>query len=226
MSGIECQKIIVPPRHYADLRFMSKRVLIVDDHPVVCHAISLALASIGYETIGEASDGINALQMIESLKPDMVILDIGLEGMDGLAVLKRITREKLATRVLVFTSQIKETFATRCLHAGASGFVSKSEPITQLIKAVGIISEGYVHFPRDAIPLFAGAVASDDLGNLTDREMQVLKLLADGLPNREIAERLNLSSKTVSGHKINILMKLNVTSVIELASIAKQHNLI
>jgi two-component system response regulator EvgA len=208
---------------------MSKRVLIVDDHPVICHAIRQALESVGYETIGEASDGINALQMIESLKPDMVILDISLEGMDGLAALKRITREKLATRVLVFTSQIKETFATRCLQAGASGFVSKSEPITQLIKAVETISEGYVHFPRDVIPLFAGAAgtgASDDLGNLTDREMQVLKLLAEGLPNREIADRLNLSSKTVSGHKINILMKLNVTSVVELASIAKQHNLI
>ncbi|WP_458375680.1 response regulator [Pseudomonas pergaminensis] len=208
---------------------MSKRVLIVDDQPLICHAIRQAVESIGYEVIGEAFDGIKALQMIASVKPDMVILDIGLEGMNGLAVLKRITRERFATRVLVFTSQIKETFATRCLQAGASGFVSKSEPITQLIKAIETVSEGYVHFPRDAIPLFSGAggpVASEDLGSHTDREIQVLKLLADGLPNREIADRLNLSSKTVNGHKINILMKLNVTSVIELASIAKQYNLV
>lgn len=208
---------------------MSKKVLIVDDHPLICQAIRHAVESIGFETVGETSDGVNALQMIESLKPNVVILDIGLEKMDGLTVLKRITREKLDTRVLVFTSQMKETFAARCLQAGASGFVSKSEPITQLIKAVETVADGYMLFPRNAMPLFAGVVAPDqsgDLENLTDREMQVLKLLAEGFSNRDIATKLNLSSKTVSGHKVNLLMKLSVTSVVDLADIAKQHNLI
>ncbi|OIN51490.1 response regulator [Pseudomonas costantinii] len=208
---------------------MSKKVLIVDDHPLICQAIRHAVESIGFEAVGETSDGVNALQMIESLKPNMVILDIGLEKMDGLTVLKRISREKLDTRVLVYTSQMKETFAARCLQAGASGFVSKSEPITQLIKAIETIADGYMLFPRNAMPLFAGIVSpgpSGDLENLTDREMQVLKLLAEGLSNRDIATKLNLSSKTVSGHKVNLLMKLSVASVVDLANIAKQHNLI
>ena len=208
---------------------MSKTVLIVDDHPVVCLAIRNALEKIGYETVGETADGINALQMIESLKPDIVILDIGLEKMDGLAVLQRISRAKLDTRVLVFTSQMKESYATRCFQAGASGFVSKHEPITQLIKAIKTIADGYMLFPRDAMPIFSGAnqtETSDGLKNLTDREMQILKLLAKGYSNRDIASNLNLSSKTVSGHKVNLLMKLSVTSVVELANIAKQHNLI
>lgn len=209
---------------------MSKKVLIVDDHPLICHAIRQALESIGFEVIGETSNGVTALQMIETLKPDMVILDIGLEKMDGLTVLKRINREKkLDTRVLVFTSQMKETFASRCFQAGASGYISKSEPISQLIKAIETIADGYVLFPRDTLPLFSanmGPGASGDLGNLTDREMQILTLLAEGFSNREIAEKLSLSSKTISGHKVNLLMKLNVTSVVELADIARQHNLI
>jgi len=208
---------------------MSKTVLIVDDHPVICLAIRNALEEIGYETIGETADGIDALQMIEALTPDIVILDIGLEKMDGLAVLQRISRDKLDTEVLVFTSQMKETYATRCFQAGASGFVSKHEPISQLIKAIKAIADGYVLFPKDSMPFLSGAVqdgASGDLDNLTDREMQILKLLAKGGSNRDIAATLNLSSKTVSGHKIKLLMKLGVTSVVELANIAKQHNII
>ena len=82
---------------------MSKTVLIVDDHPVICMAIRNALDEIGFETVGETADGVDALQMIDSLKPDLVILDISLEKMDGLTVLQRIAREKLDTRVLVFT---------------------------------------------------------------------------------------------------------------------------
>ena len=208
---------------------MSKKILIVDDHPLICHAIRQALEPAGFETVGETADGVTALQMIESLKPDLVILDIGLEKIDGLTVLKRIIRDKLNTRVLVYTAQMKETFATRCFQSGASGFVSKSEPVTQLIKAAETIVDGYVFFPRDAMPLFTSVSRTDttyELENLTDREMQVFKLLAEGLANREIAEKLSLSSKTVSGHKVNLLMKLGVSSVVDLANIARQHNLI
>ncbi|MBD8557126.1 response regulator transcription factor [Pseudomonas fluorescens] len=208
---------------------MNKKILIVDDHPLVRHGIRLALKSIGFETIGETSDGASALQMIQSLQPDIVILDIGIEKVDGMAVLKRIAREKLETRVLVYTSQTKETFGSRCFQAGASGFVSKNEPMTQLLKAIETVADGYVFFPRDAMPFFSGATVTSESGgleHLTDREIQVLKLLAEGFSNRDIAQKLNLSTKTVSGHKVNILMKLNVTSVVELASIANQHNLI
>lgn len=212
-----------------ELGFMNKTVLIVDDHPIICLSIRSALKEIGFETVGETADGIDALQIIESLKPDIVILDIGLEKMDGLTVLQRISREKLDTRVLVFTSQMKEAYATRCFQAGASGFVSKHEPITQLIKAIKAIADGYVLFPRDSLPVYSGATqagSAGDLGNLTDREMQILKLLAEGYSNRDIAAKLSISSKTVSGHKVNLLMKLSVSSLVDLAKIAKQHNLI
>ena len=205
---------------------MRKKVLIVDDHPLICEAIRQSLLPIGFESVGETADGIDALRMIESLMPDIVILDIGLEKLDGLTVLKRITREKLDVRVLVFTSQSKDSYATRCLQAGASGFVSKSEPIGTLTKAIKTVADGYVFFPKNSMPLLGRANATGDLDSLTDRELQILKLLAEGSSNGEIAARLSLSSKTISGHKVNIQSKLGVASVIELADIARRHHLI
>ncbi len=202
------------------------KVLIVDDHPLICQAVRQALASIGLESVGETADGVDALRMIESLAPDIVILDIGLAKLDGLTVLKRITHEKLHTRVLVFTSQTKENYAARCLQAGASGFVSKSEPIEKLIKAIKAVADGYVFFPKDAMPLLGKPEWTGGLEDLTDRELQILKLLAEGFSNGEIATRLSLSNKTVSGHKVNIQTKLGVASVIELADIARQHQLV
>lgn len=208
---------------------MGKKVLIVDDHPLICQAISQAVSTIGFEAVANTADGIDAVRMIETLRPDIVILDIGLEKLDGLTVLKRISREKFDTRVLIYTSQMKEAYATRCLQAGASGFVSKSEPIDKLMKAIETIADGYLFFPQDSMPLIGGSPRGDSSGgieSLTDRELQVLKLLAEGLANRDIAQRLSLSSKTVSGHKVNILSKLSVNSVVELANVAKQNNLI
>lgn len=205
---------------------MRKKVLIVDDHPLICEAIRQALLPIGFETVGETADGIDALRMFESLTPDIVILDIGLEKLDGLSVLKRITREKLDVRVLVFTSQSKDSYATRCLQAGASGFVSKSESIETLTKAVKTVADGYVFFPKSAMPLLGKVKAEGGLDDLTDRELQILKLLAEGFSNAEIAARLSLSNKTVSGHKVNIQTKLSVDSVIELGEIARRHHLV
>lgn len=202
------------------------KVLIVDDHPLICHAVRQALATIGFETVGETADGVDALRMIDTLAPDVVILDIGLEKLDGLTVLKRITRTKANTRVLVFTSQAKENYATRCLQAGASGFVSKNEPVGKLIKAIETIADGYVFFPKDSMPLLGKPEPSGDLEDLTDRELQILRLLAEGFSNVEIASRLSLSHKTVSGHKVNIQTKLGVTSGIELVDIARQHHLV
>ncbi|WP_244246031.1 response regulator transcription factor [Pseudomonas aeruginosa] len=202
------------------------KVLIVDDHPLICQAIRQAIASIGFESVGETADGVDALRMIESLAPDLVILDIGLAKLDGLTVLKRIIREKFQTRVLVFTSQTKENYAARCLQAGASGFVSKSEPIDKLIKAIKTVADGYIFFPKDAMPLFGKPEATGGIEDLTNRELQILKLLAEGLSNGEIATLLSLSNKTVSGHKVSIQTKLGVASVIELADIARQHHLV
>lgn len=208
---------------------MSKNVLIVDDHPVICQAIRYALEPQGYVIIGEVSDGLSAVEMIESLKPDIVILDISLEKLDGLSVLNRIMREKLDARVLVFTSQSVDTYAMRCFQAGASGFVSKNEPITRLLKAIETVAEGYVFFPKRSIPHHETerrASSDGTLSELTNRELQILKLLAEGLSNLDIAERLHLSNKTVSGHKINLQSKLGVSTVVDLANIARHHNLV
>lgn len=208
---------------------MSMKILIVDDHPVVCQAIRSTLEPHGYSVVGEASDGLVALGMIESLTPDIVILDLTLDKLDGMSVLTRIAREKMDVRVLVFTSQSLDTYAMRCFQAGASGFVSKSEPISRLLKAVETVAEGYVFFPKRSIPLHDNERRDNPSGvlsELTNRELQILKLLAEGLTNLDIAQRLHLSNKTVSGHKINLQSKLGVLSVVDLANIARQNNLL
>ena len=208
---------------------MNKNVLIVDDHPVVCEAIRQTLEGQGYTIVGETPDGFSALGMIEELKPDVVILDVSLEKMDGLTVLKRIALANFDVRVLVFTAQSVDTYAMRCLQGGASGFVSKNEPLSKLLKAVDTIIDGYVFFPKKSMPLLdteGYKNGSDMLRVLTNREMEILKLLAEGLTNLEIAEKLHLSNKTVSGHKINILSKLGVTSVVDLVNIARQNNIV
>ncbi|QJI31263.1 response regulator transcription factor [Pseudomonas sp. ADAK18] len=208
---------------------MSIKVLIVDDHPVICQAIRYALEPHDYVIVGETGDGLSALGMIESLKPDIVILDITLAKLDGLSVLNRIMREKHDVRVLVFTSQSIDTYAMRCFQAGANGFVSKNESITRLLRAVETVAEGYVFFPKRSIPFHESErrTGSDGvLSELTNRELQVLKLLAEGLSNLDIAERLHLSNKTVSGHKINLQSKLGVSTVVDLASIARHNNLV
>ncbi|NBF05701.1 response regulator [Pseudomonas sp. Fl5BN2] len=208
---------------------MGKNVLIVDDHPVVCQAVRQTLEAEGYTIVGETADGLSALNMIESLKPEIVILDVSLEKMDGLTVLKRIALSNLDVKVLVFSAQSVDTYAMRCLQAGASGFVSKNEPLSKLLKAVDTIVEGYVFFPKKSMPLHDAdrhRNGSDMLAVLTNRELEMLKLLTEGLTNLEIAEKLHLSNKTVSGHKINILSKLGVTSVVDLVNIARQNNLV
>jgi len=208
---------------------MSNTVIIVDDHPVIRHAVRYALESKDYIIIGEASDGLSALEMIQSLKPDIVILDIFLENLDGLGVLNRIMREKIDIRVVVFTSQSVDTYAMRCFKAGASGFVSKNEPVALLVKAVETVAEGYVFFPKRSIPVNERErrdFVTGTLSDLTDRELQILKLLAEGLSNLDIAERLHLSNKTISGHKINLQSKLGVSTVVDLANIARQHQLV
>ncbi|MCE0915836.1 MULTISPECIES: response regulator transcription factor [Pseudomonas] len=207
---------------------MSITVLIVDDHPIFSSAISAFLEQTGYNVVGECTDGIEALASLRRLSPDYLILDIGLDGLDGLSVLQRIHAENLPVKTLVFTSQMAATYASRCMQAGASGFINKSATLDDLLRGLKTIQDGYLYFPKDVLSHYMDFNPQSDNGtqSLTNKEMLILQLLAQGLSNMEIAERLHLSHKTISGHKVNILRKLGVRTTIELADIARDMNLI
>ncbi|MFJ7142003.1 response regulator [Pseudomonas protegens] len=207
---------------------MSKTVLIVDDHPIISGAIRATLEQNGYQVVAESADGLDALAKVRSLAPEYLLLDIGLDSLDGLSVLQRINSENLKTKTLVFTSQLASTYAARCMQAGALGFINKSASMDELIKGLQTINDGYLYFPKEVLAHYMEHGQNSELSahKLTNKEVIVLQLLAQGLSNVAIGEKLHLSNKTVSGHKINILRKMGVRTTIELAGIAKEMNLI
>jgi two-component system response regulator EvgA len=201
---------------------MKKSVLVVDDHPIVRSAIKAVLENNNYQVVGESSEGFETLCKIRELAPEYLLLDIGINGLDGLSVLNRLTAEELKVKTLIFTSHLASTYALRCMHAGAQGFINKSSDLNELVKGLNALADGYLYFPKEALSPYRGASQKTDtpLRGLTNKELIILQKLAKGFSNLEIATQLNLSNKTISGHKVNILRKLGVRTSIELHGIA------
>lgn len=204
-----------------------RTALIVDDHPVIRMAVRMLLERNGLEVVGEADNGVDAVQLVRQHEPDVVILDIGIPRLDGLNVISRIRSLGLDSHVLVLTSLPAEGFCQRCLQAGARGFVSKEEDLQNLVIAINSISAGFTFFPADVLPVGQGTPSSEQelVGRLSNQELMVLQYLASGLGNKEIAERMLLSNKTVSTYKSRIQQKLNLASLLELIEFARRNDL-
>ena len=205
------------------------RVLIVDDHPVIRMAVTVLMKQLGHEVIAESDNGVEAVQLARELEPDLVILDVGIPKLDGLEVIKRIHAFKSPIRILVLTSQPVTQFAVRCLTAGALGFVAKGGKLDELEYAVKAVLAGYKHIPRelnDPLQLYhAEFTETKQLGMLSNREIAVLGMLARGMTNKEIADDLLLSNKTISTYKSRLMEKLNVTTTLEIIEFAKRNKL-
>ncbi|MEL4471737.1 response regulator transcription factor [Shewanella algae] len=206
-----------------------KNVIIVDDHPVVVMAIRIMLEQNGFHVIATTDNGVDALKLIREHKPSAVILDIGIPQLDGLEVINRLNNLALPPKVLVLTAQPSEYFVTRCIHAGASGFVSKQEDLTEVLGALRAVLSGYSYFPNIAsMQRNQGnqLAEADKLAKLSGREMMVLQQLANGLSNKEIADRMLLSNKTISTYKTRLLEKLNARTLVDLIEISKRNQII
>ncbi|TDF84143.1 response regulator [Pseudomonas sp. H9] len=200
-------------------------VLIVDDHSTVRFAVRTLLQREGFEVVGEAYEGETATQLARQLRPDVVILDIGLPGIDGLSVLKRLRLLEPSPRIMVLSGQPTELFARRCLDAGASAFVRKDEDLEALVSALKAMIKGYSIFPE--LSAQHGPLLSEQqrLEKLSDQELAVLRLLSEGRSNNAIAERMHLSAKTVSTYKTRILEKLELNSLVELLDLSRRHSI-
>jgi two-component system response regulator EvgA len=207
-----------------------KSALIADDHPVVRAAVKILLKQEGFKRIHEASSGNEVLPMIREQKPDLVVLDLVMPSLDGLDVLARIQASGVACRVLVFTSQEPMFYQDRCMRAGASAFVSKTNDLEHLHKAVHAVMAGYSYFAQ----LPSASVSLNNLqrsekqmiDTLSDRELTIFQHLARGINNKAIAEVMHLSHKTVSTYKTRLIEKLNVDSSVHLRDFAKRNHLI
>ncbi|MGW2305030.1 response regulator [Streptomyces sp. NPDC001809] len=206
------------------------RVLLVDDHQVVRRGLRTFLeVQDDIEVVGEASDGAEGVARAEELRPDVVLMDVKMPGTDGIEALKRLRALDNPAKVLVVTSFTEQRTVVPALRAGASGYVYKDIDPEALAGAIRSVHAGHVLLQ----PEVAGALLAQDDSHggtgrgstLTEREREVLGLIADGRSNREIARALVLSEKTVKTHVSNILMKLDLADRTQAALWAVRHGL-
>lgn len=205
------------------------KVLIVDDHPVIRLAVRLLMERHGYEVVAETDNGVDALQLAREHVPDIVILDIEMPKLDGLEVILRLSSLLRPVRVLVLTSRAPGHFSMRCMQAGAAGYVCKQQDLTELLSAIKAVLSGYSYFPNQALhPVRAAMTTANEsemVQRLSGREMMVLQQLAKGKSNKEIADGMFLSNKTVSTYKTRLLFKLNAKSLVDLIELAQRNGL-
>ena len=206
------------------------RVLIVDDHPVVRTGIRNMLEpAVGISVVGEASTGSEALQMIESLQPQVVLLDMKLPDMSGIEVIKQIYETKSKSRVLGLSSYDDREFISQLLNYGASGYLLKEEVPEYIIDAVRGVAHGEAGWvSRKVAALLSQIFLKDkeDGTDLTARELEVLRLVVDGKTNDQIGVSLGISVKTVENHLHAIFRKMGVISRVEAAVMAVRESLL
>lgn len=205
-------------------------VIIMDEQPIVRMSIEVLLKeNSNIQVVLKSDSGRELIDYLKKQPVALVILDIELPGADGFSLLKRINELSPSTRVLFLSSRSESFYAGRALRAGANGFISKRKDQNDIIRAVEMLLAGYSFFPSETLNLLShhsprrGEVNELPLSN---REVTVLRYLANGLTNKEIAEQLLLSNKTISAHKSNIFSKLGVHTIVELIDYAKAHELL
>ncbi len=210
---------------------MPVTILLADDHAILRQGLRALLeAQPDLKVVGEASDGIEAVQRVKDLRPQIVILDIMMPGLNGLEVTRQI---HTLSKVIILSMYANEAYVAEALQNGASGFVLKDESATELIKAIrAIMGQGkYLSHPfsEESIQRYIDKVrtsGSDAFGSLTDRERQVFQLVVEGATSAAIASKLKISPRTVELHRAHILHKLDIHSQTELVRFALQHGLI
>ncbi len=205
------------------------RVMIVDDHSVVRSGLgAFLMVNDDLELVGEASSGEEALGKASELQPDVILMDLKMPGMGGVAAIRALKREEPKIRIIALTSYIDDSLVQGALQAGANGYVMKNVQADDLANAIRSAAVGRMTLSPEASKALSEAsdypiIPAEDL---TDRERDVLKLLIDGLSNNEIAEKLIISASTVKYHIGNIYTKLGVDNRAAAVSIAIQRQLI
>jgi len=211
------------------------RILLTDDHTLFRQGLkSLLEAEYDMQVVGEARDGQEAVERALELKPDLVIMDIGMPGLSSFEAVRQIRRVRPETRVLFLTMYDDEDYLAQCLEAGASGYVLKDTPAEQLVAAVREIQRGGKYLSPVILSRLVEDMSSRKptdrfkprINTLTPREREVLKFLAEGLSVKEIAVLLKLSTKTVEAHKFNLMRKLDLHNKAQLVQYAIKRKII
>jgi DNA-binding NarL/FixJ family response regulator len=208
------------------------KVLVADDHPVVRKGLQTFLSRQGHlRIVGEAADGDDALRKARALSPDVVLMDISMPGMNGLAVTEVLRKEAPEMKVLVLSVHTNKDYIFRVIQAGAHGYVSKEAPPEELLRAIESVAAGEPHFSEDiaraALNEFVSSGGKKEpFAQLTSREREVLVHIADGQSNKEIADKLDIGVRTIETHRERIMRRLNIHSVAGLTKYAIANGLI
>ena len=206
------------------------RIVIADDHAIVREGLKRIVSSVdGMEVAGEAADGNEVMQRVRELAFEVLMLDLSMPGRSGMELIKLVRAEKPKLRILVLSMHQELQYAVRAIKSGASGYLTKESAPAQLEQALRKIAAGGAFISAEvAEQLALGAMPGSEASpqeNLSNREFEVFRLLVDGATVTDIAGRLNVSVKTVSTHKANLMQKIGVTNQSELIRYALRHGL-
>ena len=203
-------------------------VLLADDHAIVTDGLAKILEDAGFDVVGAVRDGHQLVEAAKKLRPDVIITDLSMPGLSGIDVLARVKTERLESKVIVLTMHHDADLATDAIRGGASGFLLKESAGDELIAAVRHALEGKVYITptvtRDVMARMAGTARANE-PQLTPRQRDILRLIVKGQRMKEIAANLGLSTRTVEGHKYEMMETLGVTSTAELVRYALDRRL-
>lgn len=209
------------------------RVLIVDDHTLLRAGLRGLLAALeGVEVVGEAVDGLKALELVETLRPDIVMTDIAMPGLDGLGLTAAVARDSSQTRVIILSMHTEWAYADKALRAGAVGYLVKDSAIAEVELAVRAVARGESYLSpavsKHVVANYARMAESQvaDPDPLTPRQREVLKLIAEGLTTKAIAHRLDISAKTADTHRVQLMERLGIHDVAGLVRYAIRTGLV
>jgi DNA-binding NarL/FixJ family response regulator len=210
------------------------RALLADDHAIVRRGLRSLLEEAGHSVVAEAADGLEAIQLAEEHQPDLVILDIGMPKLNGIEVAARAQNLDKPPGVIILSMHADESYIIRALAAGARAYLLKSATDEDLLPAIRAVASGKPFFSpavtavlvEDYIRRLQARGLTDSFDLLTDREKEVLQLLAEGCSNKEVATQLNVGLSTIETHRANLMQKLNLHSTAEIVLYAVRKGII
>jgi len=200
--------------------------LVADDHPAVVEAVADVLEENGIVVVGRARDGREAVTRIEELQPDVALLDLRMPGLSGIEVARSIQRSAPGTAVILYTAFGDRALLTEAMDAGARGFVLKEAPLAEVVRAVELVAAGRTYVDPVLAGVLSSSAATEKMSKLTQRERDVLRLLADGLSNEEIGKVLFISHETVRTHVRKAMAKLDADTRTQAVATALRQSLI
>ena len=197
--------------------------IIADDHPAVLDSVSRVLAAQGIEILAQVRDGEDAVTAIEEHKPQVAVVDLRMPGMTGIAVARRAAKH---TAMILYTGYSDRTLLVEALDAGVRGFVLKEAPLADVTRAIETVAKGGIYVDPVLAGILASGEATQQLTMLTQREREVLRLLADGLRNEEIGRRLHIAGETARAHIRNAMRKLDADTRTHAVAVALRQSVI